>query len=368
MSDAFNSQLAISSPSAVMAESGAAMVEGLAQGINVTGDMPVAAMSDVVQKLINLLQMQPPIMQMLGSQMMLGLISGMQSVTDQLGPWIKTNVTDAIPGFLKSFLGITSPSTVMEAIGENIMQGFINGLNAKLPEIQKFMTSLGGMLGGGAQAAVGGDVAGWIQQAIQATGVDPSWANGLGVIIQHESGGNPSASNLTDVNAQRGDPSVGLMQLTGSNRATYTPPGLNPMDPVAQIIAGINYVKARYGDISKVPGVASVAAGGAYKPYDRGGWLTEPVVGVGPSGTHYKMHPGEYVVPAGPRATTAAAGGGMGTGGGINLNVAPGAVTISGSSSATDDIAAAADGLWNDLYSKLSRALGNRTMGVGAAP
>ena len=48
---------------------------------------------------------------------------------------------------------------------------------------------------------------------------------------------------------------------------------MNPMDPIAQIIAGIRYIQDRYGDISNVPGVAALAGGGAYVPYDSGGIL-----------------------------------------------------------------------------------------------
>jgi len=101
--------------------------------------------------------------------------------------------------------------------------------------------------------------------------------------------------------------------------------------------------------------------------FQTGGWLKEPIMGVGPSGTRYQLHANEFVSPPGPLATAAAAahGGGMGAGG-ITLNVAAGAVQISGANGPAADWAAAADGLWDDLYAKLSRALDNRVSGVGA--
>lgn len=43
------------------------------------------------------------------------------------------------------------------------------------------------------------------------TSPDPAWAH----LIQRESGGSPRVPNLSDINAQRGDPSVGLFQITG---------------------------------------------------------------------------------------------------------------------------------------------------------
>lgn len=200
----------------------------------------------------------------IGGEMMQNLLSGMASI-DVIG-WIKTNITDKIPDFIKDKLGIHSPSSVFADMGSQLMQGLINGLTSRLPEIQTFLSSLTNIFGGT-------DVGGWIDAAIRATGVPAAWAGPLSQIIQHESGGNPMAANLTDINAQNNDASVGLMQLTGSNRATYTPAGLNPMDPIAQIIAGIRYIQARYGDISNVPGVQSLASGGAYVPYDAGGVL-----------------------------------------------------------------------------------------------
>ena len=200
----------------------------------------------------------------LGGEMMANLLSGLASV-DVIG-WIKTNITDKIPDFIKDSLGIHSPSSVFADMGVQMMQGLVNGLTSKLPDIMAFLGNLSNVFGGS-------DVGGWIDAAIRATGVSPAWAGPLSQIIQHESGGNPMAANLTDINAQNQDASVGLMQLTGSNRATYTPAGLDPMDPIAQIIAGIKYIQARYGDISNVPGVKSLAAGGAYVPYDSGGIL-----------------------------------------------------------------------------------------------
>ena len=65
-----------------------------------------------------------------------------------------------------------------------------------------------------------------------------------------ESGGNPNAQNNTDVNAQRGDPSKGLMQVIGSTfRANMWPGHGNILDPVDNILASINYTKRTYGSL-----------------------------------------------------------------------------------------------------------------------
>jgi SLT domain-containing protein len=78
--------------------------------------------------------------------------------------------------------------------------------------------------------------------------------------IQTESGGNPNAINLTDINAQRGDPSKGLMQVISETFAAYRSPSLssNIYDPLANIFAGVNYAVHRYGN----PGWLSVLGHG----------------------------------------------------------------------------------------------------------
>ncbi|MGW3195213.1 transglycosylase SLT domain-containing protein [Streptomyces sp. NPDC001118] len=130
--------------------------------------------------------------------------------------------------------------------------------------------------GAGVQGKWAGSVAQWIQQAMtidRVSGAD--WFSGLEIIIGHESGGNPNAINLSDSNAAAGDPSRGLMQTIGSTFAAYHAPGTstNIYDPVANIAAGIRYIESVYHGIDNVPGVRSVRGGGAYLPYDNGGWL-----------------------------------------------------------------------------------------------
>lgn len=116
------------------------------------------------------------------------------------------------------------------------------------------------------------DIQGWIMQAIQLTGVPASWAGPLSVLIGRESGGNPNAINNWDSNAAAGHPSQGLMQTIPSTFTAYHQPGtsFNILDPIANIAAGINYIKAVYGDISNVqqanPNLPP-------KGYDSGGWL-----------------------------------------------------------------------------------------------
>lgn len=78
--------------------------------------------------------------------------------------------------------------------------------------------------------------------------------------ILTESGGNPNAINLTDINAQNGDPSKGLLQVISETFAAYRNPSLsaNIFDPEANLYAGVNYAVHRYGN----PGWLSVLGHG----------------------------------------------------------------------------------------------------------
>lgn len=121
--------------------------------------------------------------------------------------------------------------------------------------------------GGGGNA----NLAGWIAQAMALTGVPANWGGPLNTLIMRESGGNARAINLWDSNAQAGHPSQGLMQTIPSTFAAYRDPRL-PNDiynPVANIVAGINYIKSRYGSIFNV----QQAVGSTPRGYDSGGWL-----------------------------------------------------------------------------------------------
>ncbi|WP_167669958.1 DUF4226 domain-containing protein [Nocardia mikamii] len=126
---------------------------------------------------------------------------------------------------------------------------------------------------GGSGTKVGGTVGQWIQQALgvlAAAGVDTSRIDpqAIAIIIQHESGGNPSATNNWDSNAANGTPSIGLMQTIGPTFNSYALPGhRNIYNPVDNIVAGVRYAISRYGSVSNVPGVVAVRNGQAYRGY-----------------------------------------------------------------------------------------------------
>lgn len=117
-------------------------------------------------------------------------------------------------------------------------------------------------------SALSGDVDSWLREAMKLTGVPEDWLPGLRLIAEHESSGDPTSVNNTDSNAQRGDPSRGLMQTIGATFEAHKLPGHDDIfDPVANAAAAIRYIQSRYGSIDQVPGVKSMNAGGSYKPY-----------------------------------------------------------------------------------------------------
>lgn len=128
-----------------------------------------------------------------------------------------------------------------------------------------------GWFGGGDTPAGGDQLAQWITAGMRIAGVPGSWYNPLHTLIMRESGGNPAAINLTDINAQQGHPSQGLMQTIPGTFAAYRDPRLPDVitDPVANIVAGIRYILARYGTIFNV----QQAVGSTPMGYDSGGYL-----------------------------------------------------------------------------------------------
>lgn len=69
--------------------------------------------------------------------------------------------------------------------------------------------------------------------------------------MMHESGGNPNAINNWDINAIRGIPSKGLMQVIDPTFRANAMEGFNTniYDPLSNMIAAINYTVKRYGSL-----------------------------------------------------------------------------------------------------------------------
>lgn len=180
-----------------------------------------------------------------------------------------TPIVQGIESLADANLGKTGFGSLLDSGVHTLGDDLLKFLGAKDQNAPK------GGAGNVGAAASSAQVLDWIKQAEAAAGVSDAWTNGLTQIIAHESGGNPSAQNNTDSNAAAGDPSRGLMQTIMSTFESYRSQSLpdNIFDPVSNIVAGIHYIQSRYGSISSVPGLVSMAAGNGYVGYDSGGWL-----------------------------------------------------------------------------------------------
>lgn len=120
------------------------------------------------------------------------------------------------------------------------------------------------------QGGVPGNVESWrplVLQALRMLNLPTDWADITLRRMNQESGGNPRAVNLWDINAKRGDPSKGLMQVIGSTFRAYrdTRAPDDVFDPLANVLASMKYAMSRYHNLP--------AAYGRPGGYDDGGLL-----------------------------------------------------------------------------------------------
>ncbi|MGW4762582.1 transglycosylase SLT domain-containing protein [Streptomyces pseudogriseolus] len=102
----------------------------------------------------------------------------------------------------------------------------------------------------------GNNLDGWIREALsimKKNGIPGSY-EGIHRNIMRESSGNPKAINLWDINAQKGIPSKGLLQVIPPTFDAYHVKGTpkDIYDPVANIVAACNYAADKYGTMDNV--------------------------------------------------------------------------------------------------------------------
>jgi TP901 family phage tail tape measure protein len=183
-------------------------------------------------------------------------------------------ITDEILEF------ITNPaSAVKKLFSKNTLQIDIGGIGKsalnylKNSAIDYLKEKVGDFAGIGAVSGAGAAQARkWILAAMAITNTPASYLNALMTIAKKESGFNPKAINLWDINAKRGTPSKGLFQTIDTTFHAYKLPGLGDIwNPVHNAVAAIRYMNARYGSIANVPGLRNMARGKGYVGYKNGG-------------------------------------------------------------------------------------------------
>ncbi|MFP8882558.1 phage tail tape measure protein [Streptomyces mangrovi] len=207
-----------------------------------------------------------------GSQLLAdgGIIGKIRSAVGSAADFL----TDPVKGLKKLLEPITSKlksltSSSWGKMAAGLPRAAIGGLTKM---VKGFFTG-----DGGASVDVGGaGVKRWTNVVLQALRLVGQPGSLLGTTLRRmnqESGGNPRAVNLWDINAKNGTPSVGLMQVIGPTFRAHAGRfrGRGPfmygvsIDPLANIYASMRYALSRYGSLSR----AYNRPGG----YDSGGWL-----------------------------------------------------------------------------------------------
>jgi cell wall-associated NlpC family hydrolase/SLT domain-containing protein len=237
--------------------------------------------------------------------------------SEEQGAWVKR--TGPQPGglaFYHSPPGGADPGHV--AIVRNALQVISQGggMGPQLMNIHAMPLLWTGIPPGGLGAAnkgglylgPGGSYQNDIQTVLRSLGLPLTLTRNWLQQIQTESGGSLTAVNRTDANARAGHPSVGLLQLVPSTFAAYAGPYRNAqplvnygggpvsLNAMAQIYAAIHYANAVYH------GAAMDQIIGHGHGYANGGWVNEPVTGVGKYSRalyHFAESGPEYVMPEG---------------------------------------------------------------------
>jgi muramidase (phage lysozyme) len=175
-----------------------------------------------------------------------GLWSGFKSAMGGVGR-ILGSVKDAIVGGLKRLFGIQSPSTVMAGIGVHIITGLIKGLLTQSGALARTVKSIGGTvtgifpsLIGATQSTSSGSMQAMVKGYAQLL---YGWAgrqwDALNMLLTRESGFNPNAQNPTST-------AYGLFQFLDGTWAGVN--ATKTSNPQMQTLAGLRYIKQRYGD------------------------------------------------------------------------------------------------------------------------
>ena len=244
-------------------------MHNLTTGINSAAPSVLSATNKVSADNKNVLNALATSANPIGQNVSNGLSVGMKSAENNavsIAQELTQKVIEAFTG--PEGFDINSPSKKMAWVGENAIQGFINGMS-KQDVLNFFKNKIGSMINYAQGAS--GQIAGWLTAALAITGQPMSALPALEQIAMSESGGNPLAINLWDSNAAAGHPSKGLMQTIDSTFNQYAIQGLGDIwNPIANAVAAIRYMLARYGSIFNVPGIKNMASGGGYVGYASG--------------------------------------------------------------------------------------------------
>jgi hypothetical protein len=164
-------------------------------------------------------------------------------------------------------------------INRRVDSKFLEMFKAVGERAMEALAATGIFSGVSGMGGVGAGVTRWSGIVLKVLALLHQSASWLGTVLQRmqrESGGNPYAINLWDINARNGDPSRGLMQTIGATFAAYSNGyrSRGIYDPLANIYAGLNYALHRYGTLAALARPGGYDAGGIMDPGELGINLT----------------------------------------------------------------------------------------------
>lgn len=131
----FKNAFGIHSPSTVMAEMGGFIIEGLKSGLGGLWGKVQSIFTDAIDGIKNTFSLDN--LKDIGSNAVKGLMNGLKTIGSKAVEW-----GSGILGNIKDALGIHSPSTETEAVGEYTVAGYINGINAYSPTLLAALTDM----------------------------------------------------------------------------------------------------------------------------------------------------------------------------------------------------------------------------------
>lgn len=203
-------------------------------------------------------------------------------------------ITGAIKGAIGGFAGaipkmrISSSAggflpTLLTAAGNKVR----NAINKKLSGLDPGgdIQDTGKPLGQGSLSA--GAIRSVINKGLDVAGITKNlagWRRMLYARVLQESRGNPDIVNTTDINAAKGTPSKGLMQVIDPTFRRYHVDGTsnNIFNPLANMAAALRYIIDRYGKGNQAAALNAMVAragigynrGGMVRKYASGGAVT----------------------------------------------------------------------------------------------
>jgi phage-related protein len=162
-----------------------------------------------------------------GQAIMQGLVNGIDAGLN----WVRDKVRglgNLIPDWLKSVLGISSPSKVMADVGTNILTGLASGITAKLPHLKRTLSGIGDVISNGLAVTPTTDLSGL------ATGVTASIKTGVAAASV-----NPGTLAVTAATTPAAMPGITI----NINVA----PGADPAEAGRQAVAAIEAYQRRTG-------------------------------------------------------------------------------------------------------------------------